>query len=92
MSIPKKGRDLFDLDMALDHSEFDGDLLRKAFDEYMKFNGTPATRVQFEANMAGKIRGRGIARRSDSHLSLERDSGASRWQATYQFATICGGD
>ncbi len=51
----KKGRDLFDLDLALDHPEFDGDRLLEAFDEYMTFGGTPVTRAQFEANMAAKI-------------------------------------
>lgn len=51
----KKGRDLFDLDLSLDHAEFDGDLLLEAFDEYMAFGGTPVTRAQFEANMAAKI-------------------------------------
>lgn len=51
----KKGRDLFDLDLALDHPEFDADLLLEAFDAYMTFGGTPVTRAQFEANMAAKI-------------------------------------
>ena len=51
----KKGRDLFDLDLALDHAEFDADLLLEAFDEYMLFGGRPVTRAQFEANMATKI-------------------------------------
>ena len=51
----KKGRDLFDLELALDHPEFDGDLLLKAFEKYMAFGGTPVTRAQFEANMAAKI-------------------------------------
>ena len=51
----KKGRDLFDLDLALDHPEFDADLLLEAFGEYMTFGGTPVTRAQFEANMAAKI-------------------------------------
>lgn len=51
----KKGRDLFDLDLSLDHPEFDGDLLLEAFEEYMAFGGTPVTRAQFEANMADKI-------------------------------------
>ena len=51
----KKGRDLFDLDLALEHPEFDADLLLEAFDVYMTFGGTPATRAQYEANMAAKI-------------------------------------
>lgn len=51
----KKGRDLFDLDLALEHPEFDADLLLEAFDKYMTFGGTPVTRAQFEANMGAKI-------------------------------------
>lgn len=51
----KKGRDLFDLDLALDHPEFDGDLLLEAFEKYIALSGSPVTRAQFEANMAAKI-------------------------------------
>jgi len=51
----KKGRDLFDLDLALGHPEFDGTLLLQAFEHYMAHGGTPVTRAQFEANMADKI-------------------------------------
>ena len=51
----KKGRDLFDLDLALDHPAFDGDGLLAAFEQYMAFGGTPVTRAQFEANMAAKL-------------------------------------
>lgn len=51
----KKGRDLFDLDLALDHAAFDGDRLLEAFEQYMAFGGTPVTRAQFEANMAAKM-------------------------------------
>lgn len=51
----KKGRDLFDLDLSLDHGELDVDLVLEAFEEYMAFGGTPVTRAQFEANMAAKI-------------------------------------
>lgn len=51
----KKGRDLFDLDLALDHPAFDGDRLLESFEQYMAFGGTPVTRAQFEANMAAKL-------------------------------------
>lgn len=51
----KKGRDLFDLDLALDHPAFDGDRLLEAFEQYMAFGGTPVTRAQFETNMAAKL-------------------------------------
>lgn len=51
----KKGRDLFDLDLALDHTDFNGDQVLRAFEEYMAFGATLVTRAQFEANMAAKI-------------------------------------
>jgi predicted nucleotidyltransferase component of viral defense system len=51
----KKGRDLFDLALALEHTDFDPALLIEAFEQYMAFGGTPVTRAQFEANMAAKI-------------------------------------
>ncbi len=51
----KKGRDLFDLDLALDHPAFDAGRLLDAFERYMAFGGTPVTRAQFEANMAAKL-------------------------------------
>lgn len=51
----KKGRDLFDLDLALDHPAFDGNRLLDAFERYMAFGGTPVTRAQFEENMAAKL-------------------------------------
>lgn len=51
----KRGRDLFDLDLALDHPAFDGDRVLEAFERYMAFGGTPVTRAQFELNMAAKL-------------------------------------
>ena len=51
----KKGRDLFDLDFALNHPEFDSNRLLEAFERYMTFGGTSVTRAQFEANMAAKL-------------------------------------
>lgn len=51
----KKGRDLFDLALALEHVEFDATLLVEAFEQYMAFGELTVTRAQFEANMAAKI-------------------------------------
>lgn len=51
----KKGRDLFDLDMAIGHPEFDSEHLLEAFAAYMTFGDTPVTRAQFEENMTAKI-------------------------------------
>ena len=51
----KKGRDLFDLWLALTGQDVDPDEIVRCFTEYMAFGETPATRAQFEANMAGKL-------------------------------------
>jgi len=51
----KKGRDLFDLALGLDHPEFDPEALVAAFAQYMAFGQTPVTRAEFEANMAAKL-------------------------------------
>ena len=51
----KKGRDLFDLALALDHPAFDADRLLEAFEQYMAFAGSPVSRAQFEANLAEKL-------------------------------------
>ena len=51
----KKGRDLFDLALGLDHGDVDIDRLLTAFARYMDFGATPVTRAQFEANMASKM-------------------------------------
>lgn len=51
----KKGRDLFDLALGLDHPDVGSRLLLGAFEHYMSFGGTPVTRAQFEANMAAKL-------------------------------------
>ncbi len=51
----RKGRDLFDLAMGLDHPDADPDALVFVFTRYMAFDRTTITRALFEANMAGKI-------------------------------------
>jgi predicted nucleotidyltransferase component of viral defense system len=51
----KKGRDLFDLRLGLEHPEVDPDQLVAAFEQYMAYGKTPVTRAQFEANMAVKM-------------------------------------
>lgn len=51
----KKGRDLFDLDLAIAHPEFDADLLLGAFAAYMKWGDMRVTRAEFEAAMAEKM-------------------------------------
>ena len=51
----KKGRDLYDLGLALEHPEFDANRLLQTFKEYLEYGGTSVTRAQFEANMAAKL-------------------------------------
>lgn len=47
----KKGRDLFDLAIALPLKGVDPELILRCFDHYMKQGGHKATRAQFEANL-----------------------------------------
>ena len=51
----KKGRDLFDIALGLDHPETDTSMLIAAFERYMAWGGTPVPRARFEANMAKKM-------------------------------------
>lgn len=51
----RKGRDLFDLALGLDHPAADPNALVAAFMQYMAFDRATITRALFEANMAGKI-------------------------------------
>ena len=52
----KKGRDLFDLWLGLEHPGTSVEDLLSSFAAYMDFGGTPASRAQFEANMDAKMR------------------------------------
>ena len=54
----KKGRDLFDLAIALDEAKADPDRTIVAFSEYMERGGHRVTRAQFEQNIEGKLRDR----------------------------------
>lgn len=51
----KKGRDLFDLWLALTEEDVDPEEIVRCFAEYMSFGDTAVTRAQFEANMAAKL-------------------------------------
>ncbi len=50
----KKGRDLFDIWLALDRGHIDPATLLTCFDRYMIEDGCTVTRAQFEANLAQK--------------------------------------
>lgn len=51
----KKGRDLFDLAIALDSQEADPEKIVAAFYRYMKHGEHKATRKQFQENIAAKL-------------------------------------
>lgn len=52
----KKGRDLFDLWLGLQHAETNIDDLLAGFVAYMNAGGGPVTRARMEANLAAKMR------------------------------------
>lgn len=52
----RKGRDLFDLGLALERDEVDPARVVQAFSEYMSRAGQRVTRALFEANLAAKLR------------------------------------
>lgn len=51
----KKGRDLFDMDIALKSGHADPDNIVKSFIEYMKHGGHNVTRAEFEQNLHEKL-------------------------------------
>ena len=52
----RKGRDLFDLAIALGKDQTDPDRIVEAFQAYMDHGGHRVSRAQFEENLAGKLR------------------------------------
>ena len=52
----KKGRDLFDLWLALTSHNVDSSKVVRCFTAYMSFNGTAVSRAQFEENMARNMK------------------------------------
>ena len=52
----RKGRDLFDLALALENGNVDPGRIVTAFAEYMQHEGHKVTRAQFERNLASKFR------------------------------------
>ena len=51
----KKGRDLFDLATALEHTAVDPARIVGAFSDYMDHDGHHVTRAMFEQNLIGKL-------------------------------------
>lgn len=52
----QKGRDLYDLWLALTTLDADVAKVIECFDRYMDYGGTPVSRAEFEANLAAKLR------------------------------------
>lgn len=57
----KKGRDLFDLAIALDHGDADPEKIIAAFYAYMEHGGHTVTKTQFQANVAAKLNDKNFA-------------------------------
>lgn len=51
----KKGRDLYDLWLALSTLEVDPGVVVECFEQYMEHAGTPVSRVEFESNLSAKL-------------------------------------
>lgn len=51
----RKGRDLFDLAVGLDHAATDPGRVVEAFNTYMEREGSRVTRAQFERNLTRKL-------------------------------------
>ena len=52
----RKGRDLFDLAVALEETALDPERVIAAFLQYMEHGGHDVTRAQFERNVQAKLR------------------------------------
>lgn len=57
----RKGRDLFDLAVALDTPDTESVRIVEAFTVYMDYGGHRVTRTQFEENLAAKLKNRTFA-------------------------------
>lgn len=81
----KKGRDLFDLWLGLNHAETSVEDLLKSFAVYMNCVGVPPTRAQFEANMAAKMQDDAFLRDLEPLLrpDLQFDNRAA-WQMVHE--------
>lgn len=76
----KKGRDLFDLAVALETTSVKPEGIAEAFARYMEREGKRVTRAQFEQNLAGKLRDKQFAADIQPLLAAayewDRDKGA----------------
>ena len=69
----KKGRDLFDLWLALGLTGADPDRVVDCFRRYMESDGTTVSRAQFEANLSRKLGDRSFV--EDTRFLIPADAG-----------------
>lgn len=67
----RKGRDLFDLAVALDHKDARPDEIVRTFQAYMKHGGHKVSRAEFEENLAAKLTDRDFIADTGPLLSSE---------------------
>jgi len=68
----KKGRDLYDLSMALRSKSVDSDRVIKCFRHYMKHDRLAVSRAEYEANLAAKLQSKVFL--GDIQLLIRADS------------------
>ena len=69
----KKGRDLFDLAVALEDSRSDPDRVVQTFRTYMEVGDSPISRAMFERNLDGKLRDPGFGSDMSGLVAYGRD-------------------
>ena len=69
----KKGRDLFDLAVALEDSRSDPDRVVRTFRTYMAVENSPVSRAMFERNLDGKLRDPGFGSDMSGLVAAGRD-------------------
>ncbi len=69
----KKGRDLFDLAVALEDGRSDPDRVVRTFRTYMEVDRSPVSRAMFERNLDGKLRDPGFGSDMSGLVAAGRD-------------------
>ena len=69
----KKGRDLFDLAVALEDGRSDPERVVRTFRTYMEAENSPLSRAMFEQNLGGKLRDPGFGSDMSGLVAFGRD-------------------
>ena len=90
----KKGRDLFDLDRALDHADADEGRIHEVFERYMAHQGARVSRAGFERNLAEKLASGSFGADMDPLLAagVEWDAKAAAKRVSASLLARLGGD